>query len=134
MTYIVAVKSRTKSIAIVEQHLVFEPAKVYDVQPGFITVNDLRSCKSLAQLDELCNKYTSPQDVIAIVDGDQFTLVCEHCAIVHTIHKSKLQEGLCPICIRELVDSACIRCGLDWKTTTNEDIARVAEEYYQGTR
>ena len=132
MAYIVAVRSRTKSIARVDQHLVFEPTNVYEVQPGFITITDLRSCKTIDQLDELCNKYASPQDVIAIVDGDQFNLVCEHSTIVHTINKSKLQECKCPICNDDLVDTVCLRCGLDWKTATNKDIAKIVKEYYQG--
>ena len=132
MAYIVAVKSGTKSITRVGQHLVFETTKVFEVMPGFVTESDLRSCKTIAQLDELCNKYASPRNVIAIIDGDQFNFVCEHSTIVHTIYKSKLQEGLCPICIRELVDSNCIRCGLDWKTATNESVAKIADEYFQG--
>jgi hypothetical protein len=132
MAYIVAVKSMTKSIARVDQHLVFEPAKVYEVQPGFITTSDLRSCKTIVQLEELCNKYTSPQVVIAIIDSDQINLVCEHTTILHTIHKSKARKGLCPICERDLNDNVCSHCGLNWKTATNEEIAKVMKECYKG--
>ena len=131
--YIVAVKSGTKSITRIEQHLVFETTKVFEVMPGFITEPDLTSCKTIAQLEVLCNKFASLQDAIAIVDGEQFNLVCEQSTIVHIINRSQLREGKCPICDYELVNNICLRCGLDWFNVTNDEIVKIAREYYKGT-